>query len=613
MHSDERIRGVAHPRISRKLPIRGQLIAVFLVATALLIVVTWLRQMGLAGIDRQIAQTGQDIAAYNAALLECQSVLLEDTAPSPLSAAERERRLREALARIAPRLRDPDLESKVEAYLAGPTPANGRAIAGRIRELGLSEAEQIMADLTVQSRETVLLSQGTVLLSAFAFLTAVSVLLGLGATLVRRVRALSEAAERVGRGETQGGLPICVPAPERGGDELDELTRQFNAMARQLHEDRQQLTRAWRNAEGANRAKTRMLHWVSHELRTPLTSVVAMSCWLYDGEEGPLTPEQRVCCGQIVTAAEQLQAMIDELLDLARLESGRIEIDLEAVELDEVFQGVRDICQALAAGDVQLGVRVDDELPPVLADPTRLRQVMINLVGNALKFTREGSVTVVARADLGEPEQVLISVIDTGPGIAAEHRAQLFQEFHQVPGTVGGTGLGLAIAQKLVELMGSTIEVESEVGRGTEFRFRLPLATGERVAAILRPGAGEGGEGRRLLVVDDERPVADTMARILKPLGWEVHACLGAGEAVHRAAMLGPDVVTLDILLDDPSGRSGWDVLAALREEAATRDIPVVIVSVVGETAGRREGVAGYLQKPFTADGLRRVLDEVVG
>jgi signal transduction histidine kinase len=238
--------------------------------------------------------------------------------------------------------------------------------------------------------------------------------------------------------------------------------------------------------ERVNNLKSQFLATVTHELRTPLHSIISYGSLLLDGYvDGELTAEQQEHLSFIVRRAEDLSRLVDDMLDLSKIEADRLEVNLEALELAKSLQDVvNELKQLAGSKGLYLNLEMEDDLPMVLADSHRIRQVVLNLVSNALKFTEQGGVTI--RCEMLERYDMLrVSVIDTGIGISPAALDYIFEAFRQADGSTtrrfGGTGLGLTIARKLIELQGGEVAVESAVGQGSTFSFTLPIATPARI------------------------------------------------------------------------------------------------------------------------------------
>ncbi|MBK7971823.1 MAG: PAS domain S-box protein [Deltaproteobacteria bacterium] len=388
-------------------------------------------------------------------------------------------------------------------------------------------------------------------------------------------------------------------------------------------EAEEELRQARVAAEAANRSKSAFLANMSHELRTPLNSIIGFSELLQEQTFGPLAPKQLRYVGNVLTSGKHLLHLINDILDLSKIEAGHMKLDLEPVEVTTVLEDARGIVGALAdKKSVTLEIDAAGPFPPLRADPAKFRQVLYNLLSNAIKFTPEaGAVRVVARL-AGDvrgsvprvPETapyVCISVVDSGIGIRAEDRERLFREFEQLDASYArqqqGTGLGLALSKRLVELHGGQIWFESEgENRGTTFTFTLPFAGPAPDVAAPAPAPRRPDEPRTTLMVAPDAPlvlvVEDdlTSAALLKECftvaGYRViHASDGA-TALTLARDKHPAAITLDIMLP---GMDGWTVLKALKSDPQTESIPVIIVSSTEDRQlGFTLGATDFLVKP---------------
>ena len=396
---------------------------------------------------------------------------------------------------------------------------------------------------------------------------------------------------------------------QQAQEELARYSRSLEEMVarrtRELQERSEQLEVALRRATEADRLKSEFLANMSHELRTPLNSIIGFSRVILNGIDGPLTDLQRTDLTAIHNSGVHLLQLINDILDLSKIESGHMELLKEPVDLFPVVRGVLDTCRPLVEGKpLELRAQIPPDLPPVYADVTRVRQIILNLVSNAIKYTDRGSITVTAGQQAGE---IVVSVRDTGIGIAPQDLPKVFEPFRQVGKAIerraAGTGLGLAISRRFVEMHGGRIWVESEPGQGSTFSFTLPVMGAPCPAPA---GAGEGPAavpaGRTVLVVDDDPDVISLFRRYLEEQGYQVLGATDAVEALRLAWEEHPYAITLDIILP---GEDGWTVLRALKEDPATRDIPVVICSVVqDQDIGFSLGAADYLTKPVSREAL---------
>lgn len=357
----------------------------------------------------------------------------------------------------------------------------------------------------------------------------------------------------------------------------------------------------------ADRAKTEFVSMVSHELRTPMTSIKGYADLLLMGSAGTLNERQDRFLTIIRNNVDRLTTLVDDLLDISRIESGRLDLSPEPMDVKEAVERVVTSMQA-RADEKTLTLRSDvpADLPMVDADADRVVQILTNLVGNACQYTpNDGEIVVSARRENGE---VQISVRDTGVGIGPDDRERIFDRFFRaddpvVQGT-SGTGLGLAIVQSLVEMHGGEIWVESELGEGSVFTFTLPTGDGGV------PDAPEKGL-EKLLVVEDDPDIAKLIQLHLSDKYEEVFVAHRGEDALAIAERERPDLITLDVMLP---GMDGFEVLEHLKSKRATRDIPVVIVSVVPDRQkGLRLGAVDYVTKPIDERTLIAAVEKALG
>ncbi len=366
-------------------------------------------------------------------------------------------------------------------------------------------------------------------------------------------------------------------------------------------------------AEGASRAKSAFLASVSHELRTPLNAIIGFSDLLLEGHAGPLLPLQREYLTDVAASGRHLLALVDDVLDLAKIEAGRVELDWAPVRLEDLARSAAGALRPLAlAQQVSLVLDVPGALPRLVADPVRLTQILYNLLSNALKFTPAGGrVTLRAAAAAGG---VVLTVEDTGVGIAPGDATRLFHEFERVRPSDGhgpeGTGLGLALTKRLVELHCGTIRVDSAPGHGSSFQVSLPcrppdappLSTGDDVdPAGGHPDlAAPRPRPRSILLVEDNRLNAKLVRSVLGARGHEVTVAgtLAEAERLWRAG--GVDLVLLDLALPDGRGEA---LLEAIRGDARSARLPVVVVTACALRGDRERllaiGADEYLTKPI--------------
>ena len=379
-------------------------------------------------------------------------------------------------------------------------------------------------------------------------------------------------------------------------------------------------------AEATTKAKSAFLTAISHELRTPLNSVIGFSNLLLAGDEVD-RDTVRVYLERIKANGESLLLMINELLDLEKVEAGRMDVGYEEVDLGLLVREVVARFEAdLLERPVELRVEVPQDLPLFKTDYQKLTQILTNLVGNAVKFTDEGSVTVRVRSATGSPVPDAIEVEDTGIGIPEDKLERIFERFEQIEsGTTRrypGTGLGLAISRALCELMDYELDVESEVGRGTTFSIRL---AGARVTdsvealdrdsqtialRLVREIEAESRQSvfhqRVVLVIDGQQDSRDLLSQLFRDLGCQVLVAATASQGLRLASEHSPDLITLDIVMP---ATTGWRLLGLLKADPNLRSIPVVIIStMLDDQRAVGKGVAGCLPKPVTARQLKRML-----
>jgi PAS domain S-box-containing protein len=348
----------------------------------------------------------------------------------------------------------------------------------------------------------------------------------------------------------------------------------------------------------ADRAKTEFVSMVSHELRTPMTSIKGYADLLLMESVGPLTDGQEKFLSIVRSNVDRLTTLVDDLLDISRIESGRLELAARRMRVEEAVDRVLASMEARAN---EGGVLLESQLPPDLsmvhADPDRVAQILTNLVGNACQYTPRGGEVIVSAEEKGGMVHVMVR--DTGIGISPQDQGRVFDRFFradspEVQGTPG-TGLGLPIVKSLVAMHGGEIWVESELGQGSRFTFTLP--TGE-AGRPLAPPKGPS----QILVVEDDLHIAKLIQFHLSGNGRQVRVARQGDEALALAREERPDLITLDVMLPDVNG---FELLETLKSDPQTRDIPVVIVSVVADRQeGLRLGAADYVAKPIDEEKL---------
>jgi GAF domain-containing protein/CheY-like chemotaxis protein len=361
-----------------------------------------------------------------------------------------------------------------------------------------------------------------------------------------------------------------------------------------------------RQLEQASRHKSQFLASMSHELRTPLNAIIGLTEMMVTnaprfGTEKAAEPLRRVH-----RAGTHLLGLINQVLDLSKIEAGKLELNPESINLVRLIDEVVGTARQLAEQNKnRLVVEVQDKLGMLTADPMRLRQILLNLLSNACKFTKQGEVALRVQRVADGGGWIEFAVTDTGIGMTAEQQAKLFEEFTQADSATaqryGGTGLGLAITRKLARMMGGDVTVESESGKGSVFTVRLPAGGATSSSEDLRRHGGHC-----VLVIDDDATARELIAEHLKAEGFSVTAAAGGLEGLKLAKDLRPMAITLDVMMPD---LDGWAVLAALRQDPELAEIPVIMVTILDEQRRAASlGAAGYLTKPIDRERLRGLM-----
>jgi len=379
---------------------------------------------------------------------------------------------------------------------------------------------------------------------------------------------------------------------------VQERTTELEAAKKEVEAFSYSVLRAKEEVERASKFKDQFLSTMSHELRTPLNAVLGFSDLLADERYGPLNDRQQRYVSHIHTGGKHLLKLISDILDLSKIEAGRMELTREDVAVALVFGEVISALQPLAGKKSQaLLLQLDPKLS-IRADAMRFKQILMNLIGNAIKFTPEGGRIELIARQVGK--QVRVEVRDNGPGIPPEEQQRIFEAFFRLaqsgPATEG-TGLGLAITARLVELHGSKLEIESKPGEGTCFYFFLPLlaiAPAEPAQEII--ATPRIGKTPRILVVEDDAAAAQLIQSQLASSGYETLRCDQPERATEIAAEHQPDAITLDLIMQPVHG---LEVLLQLKNDPRTSKIPVIVVTIVDQPGvGTALGADEYLVKP---------------
>ena len=394
-------------------------------------------------------------------------------------------------------------------------------------------------------------------------------------------------------------------------EELQSQTAEIHATSEELQEQNVELKLQKQQIEEANRLKSEFLSNMSHELRTPLNSVMALSRVLIRQAKDKLSEEELNYLKIIVRNGKNLLSLINDILDLAKIESGKMDVSSKLFSLSSAAETIMERLEPLAEDKgIKLNQEIPDDLPQIESDEIRVHQILQNLIGNAVKFTTKGSVTVSVRND---GENIHIEVVDTGIGIADKNLPHIFEEFRQVDGTTArqyeGTGLGLAIAYKAARMLGGDLSVESVLGKGSKFTLTLPIKPQgiipEPESFVTGPSAEISSPQKTILVVDDEPEIVTMIADYLSQTGYFTITATSGAQALELAEKHRPFAITLDVIMPD---MDGFEVLQHLKENPATKNIPTIIISISDDKeVGFALGAVGYITKPVNRDLLKEI------
>ena len=412
-------------------------------------------------------------------------------------------------------------------------------------------------------------------------------------------------------------------AEKRTDDEIGFLIDRFNEMLTQIEEHEkeiqevnEQLVQSEQRARAATQAKSHFLANMSHELRTPLNAIIGYSEMLQeeaqDSGQESFIPDLK----KINRSGRHLLDLINDVLDLSKIEAGKMELYLETFDIPNLLEDVSTTVQLLVQKNSNtLEVRCPANLGAMRADMTKVRQSLFNLLSNASKFTKNGKITLEAAREISptKADWIVFRVSDTGIGMTPEQQDRVFEAFSQADSATardfGGTGLGLTITKTFCRMMGGDVALTSEPGKGTTFTIRLPTEVREpkaESAAASESSAAPNMEGTPVLVVDDDADTRQVLKRFLNRKGFPVECASSGEEGLRLARELHPMAIILDVMMP---GMDGWAVLSTLKSEEAVKDIPVVMLTIVDDkNLGYALGATDYLIKPVDRDRLNEIL-----
>jgi signal transduction histidine kinase len=403
------------------------------------------------------------------------------------------------------------------------------------------------------------------------------------------------------------------------------LARELAAKQVELENQNFELNRLNEEIQRANQHKSIFLANMSHELRTPLNAIIGFTRLVLKKAGPALPPQQHENLIKVEKSAGHLLTIINDILDIAKVEAGQLDLLPERFVLAELIDEILAASTPLVGEKpLKLGKRLPGDLPQLDTDRGRLRQILVNLVANAVKFTSAGSVVVEVEY-LAARDRVRITVVDTGIGIADADQARVFEAFRQVDTSttrkVGGTGLGLTIVKKLAELLGGVVGLDSTVGVGSRFSVELPRqlgrgqgeasgngSGGEPTSAGDSSGSGSSEPGGSVVVIEDNPDDALILCELFGELDLTVHVAKSGHEGILLVRALKPRLVTLDIMMPDIDG---WQVLDAIRSNPATSATPVIVVSIVAgerQSVARALGASSFIEKPVSSEALRQAV-----
>lgn len=489
----------------------------------------------------------------------------------------------------------------------------GEGIGGRAVALGETV---VVGDYVVEYADSPFLS----MVSRGNFHSAIAVPLISGEMTIGVLYVFSKEINQFGAEQVQliESLATQAAISVENAKLYQQVRRHAAELEAKIAERTQELIEANEKLEAASRHKSAFLASMSHELRTPMNAIIGFTRLVMRRSRDQLPPKQYENLQKIQVSADHLLALINDILDLSKIEAGRLDLHPSKFDLRQLAEECLRAIEPIVAHDkIALTQSVAEGLPIMWGDREKAKQILLNLLGNAAKFTKEGSIDIIIDAPMNG--MVSIDVADTGIGIPEHALQMIFDEFQQVDSSVtrqyGGTGLGLSISHHLAGLMGGRIGVTSTEGEGSIFTVTLPVRQPDESAGEgrLEEGAASAvtaANGKVVLAIDDDPDAIYLLRETLADEGYHVVAAVDADDGIEKAQAIKPFAITLDIIMPE---KDGWQTLQELKANAVTRDIPVIMLTVVDQrNIGYRLGVFDYLMKPFGRQDILSVLDRII-
>jgi signal transduction histidine kinase/DNA-binding response OmpR family regulator len=531
------------------------------------------------------------------------------------------------------------LRQRSEEALLSQLAANGETLAHQLSGLAHELVNQTRQGIESAHADATrsLANLGWALMVSAIACALIAYMVGhiyVGRMVVSRLDRLRRAMMAISRGDHFAEVPSLQSRDEigemaravevfrRNTRDLDLRNTELGDRAKELRALVGELSRARQLADAANMAKSQFLANMSHELRTPLNAIIGITEMLVEDAEAEPDSELMEPLSRVLRAGRHLLSLINDILDLSKIEAGKMELHPDTIDIRGACAELVATARPLARQNgTSIKYECPDHIGSMLADPTRFRQTLLNLLSNACKFTRQGTVTLTVRREMApHGERVMFEVTDTGIGIKPDQIERLFRDFSQADSSTtrrfGGTGLGLAISRRFARMMGGDIVVDSEFGTGSVFTLTLPVDPSQSVHpeqsspiaehAVVPLRVQPAQRRFEILLIDDDATARSVMGRFLEREGFDVQMAADGFEGLRLAKERMPTVVILDVLLPK---LDGWSVLAAIKADSAISSTPVIVHTILDERSRALSlGAADLLGKPFDREKLRRIL-----